>query len=584
MELKKFARIFIFVFSIILVFINSFYYYQTRQTLTQNQLEKGELIINNINNAVSARYETERYFNDFLSKRLRDYSLAIQDSLPPNIEDVERETLFSLKDKFALGDITLLAQKGDDIVAVEATNDTDIGLSAKEFDNGKSFVIMKRLLTSHEAGDVGDFGEKFQNFWSGPIDTSVLNPDLITKWGYYNDGTTDYIINASIQASAVEKFYKTAGVDNAINHVMDNDENILAIAVLNTESMSNNEFMNHVNVEPRFSQRLVIAGSRYPYTLHEEHEFAEQAMAKEVPVNKVLELRKEKVLKTYYPANFKGGDDLTDHILIEVTYDYDAVTDELAKRFFKIVLISVILILIGMLFLAVTIQFSLRKEEALVSVQEMYKNHVDTLFENIREYRHDFNHHLYTLSGLSNMGLTDDLNDYIANLVSEHSDLNDIIDVNIPALSGLLQYKKTKAANNGIVFEHHFESTQELNLNLEKSTYLVKVTGNIMSNAFHAVEESDVEPKRIVVYGKYKDNKLTIKVSNNGAMIPLDLQEKIFKQGFTTRVEAGGTGIGLASSKKGMERYGGTIKVQSTEKLTTFTVEMPIHKDELISR
>jgi sensor histidine kinase regulating citrate/malate metabolism len=166
-------------------------------------------------------------------------------------------------------------------------------------------------------------------------------------------------------------------------------------------------------------------------------------------------------------------------------------------------------------------------------------------------------------------------------LVSFQDEVNDLVDVNIPALSGLIQSKKSEAREKDIVFEHHFENLENLNLSLEKVTDIVKVTGNIMDNAFHAVEESEINSKRVTIYGKYQDSLLTIIISNNGDMIPENIRENIFKLGFTTRSAIGGTGVGLLSSKKAVERYKGTITVKSDEHLTTFVIKIPISKKEI---
>jgi sensor histidine kinase regulating citrate/malate metabolism len=211
----------------------------------------------------------------------------------------------------------------------------------------------------------------------------------------------------------------------------------------------------------------------------------------------------------------------------------------------------------------------------------MYTQHVDSLFNTMKEYQHDFNHHLYTIAGLSSMGLHNELEDYVSTLVSFQDEVNDLVDVNIPALSGLIQSKKSEAREKDIVFEHHFEYLENLNLSLEKVTDIVKVTGNVMDNAFHAVEESENPSKRVTIYGKYQDLLLTIIISNNGDVIPENIRENIFKLGFTTRSAIGGTGVGLQSSNKAVERYRGTITVTSDEHLTTFVIKIPISKKEI---
>jgi signal transduction histidine kinase len=67
--------------------------------------------------------------------------------------------------------------------------------------------------------------------------------------------------------------------------------------------------------------------------------------------------------------------------------------------------------------------------------------------------------------------------------------------------------------------------------------------------------------------------------ADQGAGIPAEDLERIFKPGFTTR--PGSPGIGLAVTRKVVEQHGGTIRVESREgKGTTFTLGFPVQGAE----
>jgi hypothetical protein len=196
--MKKIRFSIIFVMTLILVGINTVYYVTTKQTLKKNQNEKVRLIVNNVRSSIDSTRKAEDYFNLLLAQQLRQSSIAIQQSLPPKIDQVKNEQLVELSKKLGLEGITLFVQTKDDVVGVKSSSPEEIGLSTKDWANGKWYLMFKQLLEKHDVTLIPGFGEKLENFWSGPIDTSMSNPSTINKWGYYNDGTTDYLINPYI--------------------------------------------------------------------------------------------------------------------------------------------------------------------------------------------------------------------------------------------------------------------------------------------------------------------------------------------------------------------------------------------------
>lgn len=100
---------------------------------------------------------------------------------------------------------------------------------------------------------------------------------------------------------------------------------------------------------------------------------------------------------------------------------------------------------------------------------------------------------------------------------------------------------------------------------------------NIITNALDALHKKSGE-KVIRVDGVQEDNTLLVTISNNGVPIPSDLLPVIFEPFFTTKES--GTGIGLYVCKEIIERHGGTIRCQSTERETTFSMQFrPVFAD-----
>jgi signal transduction histidine kinase len=101
---------------------------------------------------------------------------------------------------------------------------------------------------------------------------------------------------------------------------------------------------------------------------------------------------------------------------------------------------------------------------------------------------------------------------------------------------------------------------------------------NLMQNALEAVDEGGT----IAISARPADQKICIKVQDDGAGIPLDQQKRIFDLYFTSKPT--GTGLGLALVHRIVTEHGGEVAVQSKAgEGTTFTLTIPI-KDPQSSR
>jgi len=95
---------------------------------------------------------------------------------------------------------------------------------------------------------------------------------------------------------------------------------------------------------------------------------------------------------------------------------------------------------------------------------------------------------------------------------------------------------------------------------------------NIIRNAFHAIDgQAD---GHVSLLASRSDEGVRIVVSNNGPLIPPDQMKMIFQPFYSTK--KGGTGIGLALSRRIMELHGGTLTCDSNPPLTLFTFTFPL--------
>ena len=78
---------------------------------------------------------------------------------------------------------------------------------------------------------------------------------------------------------------------------------------------------------------------------------------------------------------------------------------------------------------------------------------------------------------------------------------------------------------------------------------------NLLTNCIYALK--DIDQKQILILAEAKENRLFIRIADNGNGIEKEIENKIFLPFFTTRNE--GAGIGLTLSKNIIEAHGGYI-------------------------
>jgi len=109
-----------------------------------------------------------------------------------------------------------------------------------------------------------------------------------------------------------------------------------------------------------------------------------------------------------------------------------------------------------------------------------------------------------------------------------------------------------------------------------------RVILNLINNAFYTVDEkkkktgNDYEPT-VSLSTKKANDKVEIKVSDNGNGIPQKALDKIFQPFFTTKPAGQGTGLGLSLSYDIVKAHGGELKVETKEgEGSNFIIQLPV--------
>jgi signal transduction histidine kinase len=103
---------------------------------------------------------------------------------------------------------------------------------------------------------------------------------------------------------------------------------------------------------------------------------------------------------------------------------------------------------------------------------------------------------------------------------------------------------------------------------IDENKFLTVVI-NLIKNAIESIEEKG----EILLKANVEDEQVKINISNNGLVISKDIQDKIFKEGFTTK--STGSGLGLIICKKTLEEQFAQLKlIKSDEYKTEFEITL----------
>ncbi len=188
------------------------------------------------------------------------------------------------------------------------------------------------------------------------------------------------------------------------------------------------------------------------------------------------------------------------------------------------------------------------------------------LVDSMRANNHDFTNKLHVILGLLQMEMYEEAASYIENItIVQRETISKIMSaVKEPAVAALLIGKTARASELNVKF-----ILQEGSV-FSKSDYpiptetLVTVIGNLIDNAFEAMNEAntDLETPKELLFGIYsKPNALLITANDTGIGIKDENKKQVFENGYSTKGK--GRGTGLYQVKRLVENLGGEILLDS---------------------
>ena len=227
------------------------------------------------------------------------------------------------------------------------------------------------------------------------------------------------------------------------------------------------------------------------------------------------------------------------------------------------ILLAIVSALGAAIFILAVRAIILQRQEAVKLAQDTFTLDMKRMFVSILEQGQEFQHHTRVMLSYLNESRFDELKTYIDRLVGEIARDNEVLTIGHPAFAALIQAKTAIALRKGIDFQYEFSDLSHLELGV-KSIDLIKMTGNLIDNAFDEAAKLDCEDDRWVHVGGWMDSGVFYVTVSNPAKTPFSAEEldRMFTPGFTTK-QGDHSGLGLSIVKERVEYYKGRIEAEA---------------------
>ncbi|OXM82420.1 PAS domain-containing sensor histidine kinase [Paenibacillus rigui] len=296
-------------------------------------------IAKTIGDHVELTQQMKQMLEDSLGEKLRAAALAAKLKLNPDIDQVTNEQLAALSRELDIDHITLWKRIGNDIVALKSSNAKEINMSSKTWDYW--YTAFNQLFDSGAV--TVPQGQKLPHYWSGPINYASSDPSVINKWGYYYDGTTNYLINPYVNAKSLLQFESGSGTEALVQRMLADNKNLLEITGFDPQFFGKAPIIKIKNGIPvnNLDVRAVIFG---PYSYQDDSDDAQiqQAANTGRMITETATIKNTTVMKSFIPI--QGAQPY----VIGITFDHTSIQSTLNRQLLKHIGISLGLLLVTM--------------------------------------------------------------------------------------------------------------------------------------------------------------------------------------------------------------------------------------------
>jgi len=195
--------------------------------------------------------------------------------------------------------------------------------------------------------------------------------------------------------------------------------------------------------------------------------------------------------------------------------------------------------------------------------------------EDLRSQTHEFTNKMYVLLGLLQLGNYKEaivlIESEFETAQSQNRILSDQIDDE--TVQAILLGKISKASEQKINFSIDPDSSLEIISDHINRSKLVTILGNLIDNAFEAVEGQSV--KEVDFFATDVGNEIVFEVTDSGPGISESVMPYLFMRGFSTK-QGVQRGFGLANVNEIVKELGGTLEIGKSDiNGTIFSIFLP---------
>lgn len=200
---------------------------------------------------------------------------------------------------------------------------------------------------------------------------------------------------------------------------------------------------------------------------------------------------------------------------------------------------------------------------------------VRQIVQALRANTHEFMNKLHVILGLIKLDEIDELRKYIKDIVKEQEQTRFFLTKSIknPTISAIILGKLNRAKELNVDMELYENCYIEKHYKNIQNENLVTIIGNLLDNAMEAIVRKGEDGE---IYFRIEDidGFIEIEVHDNGIGIEEENIQRIFKRGFTTKKEEGGTGLFLV--ERSIKKLSGELSIDSKYKEgTSILVKIP---------
>lgn len=230
-------------------------------------------------------------------------------------------------------------------------------------------------------------------------------------------------------------------------------------------------------------------------------------------------------------------------------------------------LISVVVLISISLYLLIKYYQQHNLDVAIYSQQAISEN-VMELVNSVKGQRHDYLNNLQVVCGLASQNKTAELNEYLRELLQEVGFYNEILKIDNPIVSALINAKISQANLKGVKIEVDIQSS--LTGFEIAAMNIARILANLIDNAVDAVLADEVVKKVRVIISE--EDQLLLCTVSNPVTRSID-RKQVFSPGATSK--DGHSGLGLYNCRKLAQQLHGKLELTQEEGQVSFMLTVP---------